>query len=81
LDLKGDLHAALVNVPAVHAGAIAAGKKLVVPGDPAASFLVQKVEGPAPAEGDIMPQGAHEPMDPACRIKMLRQWITDGAEP
>jgi len=77
LDLTGDLHADLVNVSAV----AATNKDLVVPGDPDASFLLQKVEGPAPGEGDIMPLGAPEPMDPGCRIKMLRQWIADGANP
>jgi hypothetical protein len=81
LDLKGDIHAALVNVPAVHDGAAANGKMLVVPNDPDASYLVQKVEGPDADEGDIMPQNAPEPMDPECRIKMLRQWIQDGANP
>jgi hypothetical protein len=81
LDLTGDIHAALVNVPAVFAGAAANGKILVVPGDPDNSYFLQKLEGPDAGEGGIMPLGAQEPMDPACRIKMVRQWIADGANP
>ena len=80
LDLTGDTHAALVNVPA-HASAAAANNQiLVVPGDPDASYFVQKLEGPGDA-GQLMPLGAQEPMDPDCRIKMVRQWIADGANP
>ena len=81
LDLTGDAHAALVNVPAVFAGAAANGKILVIPGDPDNSYLVQKIEGPDPGEGGIMPLGASTPMDPECRIKMVRQWIAEGANP
>ena len=81
LDLTGDAHAALVNVPAVFAGAAANGKILVIPGDPDNSYLVQKLEGPDPGEGGIMPLGAQEPMDPDCRIKMVRDWIAAGANP
>jgi len=81
LDLTGDAHAALVNVPAVFAGAADNGKILVIPGDPDNSYFVQKLEGPDASEGAIMPFGAQEPMDPDCRIKMVRQWIADGANP
>lgn len=81
LDLTGDTHAAIVNVPAVFAGAADNGKILVIPGDPDNSYFVQKLEGPDASEGAIMPFGAQEPMDPDCRIKMVRQWITDGANP
>ncbi len=81
LDLTGDTHAALVNVPAVFPGAAANGKVLVIPGDPDNSYFLQKLEGPDASEGAIMPFGAQEPMDPGCRIKMVRQWIADGANP
>jgi hypothetical protein len=74
------LHAVLVNVPAADSKAGPRGKIRVVPGDPVNSFLVQKLEGTmARDEGNIMPDGADEPIDPACRIRMVRQWITDGA--
>ena len=55
------------------------GKKRVVPGDPDASFLVQKLEGPAEGEGALMPEGSEEPFDAACRIEALRRWIAAGA--
>ena len=80
LDLTGDAHAALVNVPAFAPAAAANNRILVVPGDPDASYFVQKLEGPGD-EGQLMPFGAQEPMDPDCRIKMVRQWIADGANP
>jgi len=81
LDLEAaGLHARLVNVPAQDANAAARGKLLVVPGDPDASFLLQKVEGRMEAdEGELMPDGATEPIDPDCRIRMLREWIVRGA--
>ena len=75
-----DLHAELVDVPAADEKAGPRGKLRIVPGDPDASFMVQKLEGTqARDEGNIMPDGTDEPIDPECRIKMLRQWIQDGA--
>jgi len=75
-----NLHAVLVNVAAADKKAGPRGKLRVVPGNPDASFLVQKLEGKqARDEGGIMPDGADEPIDPECRIKMVRQWILDGA--
>jgi len=74
------LHAVLVNVAAADKKAGPRGKIRVVPGNPDASFLVQKLENKqARDEGGIMPDGADEPIDPECRIKMVRQWILDGA--
>ena len=72
----GTAHANLVGVES----ALAPGKTLVVPGDPDASFLVQKVEGTmGDGEGQIMPLNSPEPLDPACRIAALRAWIAAGA--
>ena len=72
----GTAYSNLIGVESV----LAPGKQLVVPGDPEASFLVQKVEGTmADGEGTIMPQGAQDPIDPACRIATLRAWIAAGA--
>lgn len=81
LDLEGaGTHARLVNVAASDSRAGPRGKIRVVPFDPDNSFLVQKLEGTmARDEGNLMPDGADEPIDPACRIAMVRQWITDGA--
>jgi len=71
----------LVNIAAIQPEAAALGLLRVIPGDPDASFLVQKVEGPAAGHGDFMPPGAEEPVDPECRIAMLRAWIAAGASP
>lgn len=75
-----NLHAELVNVAAADGKAGPRGKLRVVPGDPDNSFFLQKLEGTmARDEGNLMPDGADEPIDPNCRIAMVRKWITDGA--
>jgi hypothetical protein len=49
----------------------------VVPGDPASSLLVTKLEGTQAAGcGDVMPVGT---MLPASQIAVIRTWITGGA--
>ena len=50
----------------------------VKPGDPDASYLIQKLEGNA-AVGERMPRGG--PPLPQATIDAIRQWITDGAQP
>lgn len=50
----------------------------VVPGDPGASFLIQKLEG-TQTLGDRMPQFA--PPLPQATIDEIRQWIQNGAPP
>jgi hypothetical protein len=68
----------LVDVPAANAAAAADGKKRVVPGDPAASFLVQKLRGGLPAEeGSAMPL-VGTPLD-ADEIALVEAWIAAGA--
>lgn len=56
-----------------------AGKKRVVPHDPAASYLVQKLREPASDEGERMPPGgsglSQESMAIVC------EWIRAGAPP
>jgi hypothetical protein len=49
----------------------------VRPGDPDASYLIQKLEGRA-AVGARMPLGA--PALPQATIDVIRQWITQGAQ-
>ena len=72
----GTAHANMVGVESI----MAPGKTLVIAGDPDNSFLVQKVEGTmAEGEGQIMPLGAPDPLDPSCRIAALRAWIAAGA--
>lgn len=81
LDLEAaGMHARLVNVGANDEKAGPRGKVLVLPGDPDNSFFLQKLEGTmARDEGNLMPDGADEPLDPNCRIAAVRQWILDGA--
>ena len=50
----------------------AAGKPLVVPGDPDASYLVAKLTGQG-IEGDIMPMG-DDPLPPE-QVQIVKDWI------
>lgn len=81
LDLRRGLeHASLVNVPANNAAAAAAGKLRLVPGDPDASFLWQKLIGDLHAdEGARMPQVGRT-LDPL-ELELIRSWIVAGAPP
>lgn len=87
-DMEGDLdlesvaglHARLVGALAADENARGRGKVLVVAGDPDNSFLLQKLEGRhASDEGELMPDGADEPIDSECRIAQIRAWIAAGA--
>jgi hypothetical protein len=66
-------YAALVDRPATHPEA--GGAKLVVPGKPRDSFLIQKLRGTAP--GDRMPQGGQLADG---TIKLIERWIKRGAK-
>ena len=72
LDLTTDPYAALVGAASQYPG-----RTLVVAGDPAASFLMAKLEGTqAAAEGTVMPpNGALG----AAELDLVRAWIQDGA--
>jgi len=50
----------------------------VAPGAPNTSYIIQKLEGTA-AVGERMPAGL--PALPQADINIIRQWITDGAQP
>jgi hypothetical protein len=79
LDLRpGAAHDELVNAAATNAVAAASGRRRVVPGDPDASFLWQKLTGRlAPGEGTRMP--AHgRPLD-GLELAVVRAWIEAGA--
>jgi len=68
----------LVNVPAANPAAQAAGKLRVLPGDPAASFLSQKLHGTlVPGEGSQMPLIG--PPLPADELALIDAWIRGGA--
>jgi hypothetical protein len=79
LDLRpGASYAELVNVTASNPAAAAAGKKLVLPGDAAKSFLSQKLHGTlGPDEGAAMPLVGH-PL-PADQLGAIDAWIQAGA--
>ena len=65
---------ALVNAASVgKAGAIR-----VIPGDPAGSYLIQKLEGASGIVGERMPQDG-PPFLTVGQIAIIRQWIQDGA--
>jgi len=65
-------YASIVNTPSVEVPSL----QRVTPGNPDASYLLQKVSGTA-AVGDRMPLGG-PPLSPDL-IAALRQWIADGA--
>jgi hypothetical protein len=66
--------AMLVNAPSVEVPSILR----VSPGNPGASYLIQKLEGNA-AVGGRMP--LNQPPLPQATINVIRQWIADGAAP
>lgn len=72
LDLRdGAAHAALVGVASTEVPTT----QRVTPGDPAASYLAQKL-GPDPAVGETMPLGGSLPAD---RVALISAWIAAGA--
>ena len=63
----------LVNVQS----AFKPGAIRVVPGDPGASYLIQKLEGRSDIFGSRMPLGG--PFVPQADIDVIRSWIAQGA--
>jgi hypothetical protein len=58
----------------------ACGGVLVVPGDPGASYLYQKLTSATPCSGTRMPAGEFGPVPlPDCVIAIVRDWIAEGA--
>lgn len=73
----GTSHDALVGVaPSVEAARLA-GLQRVDPGDPDNSFLLVKLEGPPPGQGQRMPLTG-DPLTPS-EIDLIRAWILAGA--
>jgi hypothetical protein len=71
-------YAALVGADPANSTARRSGQKLVVAGNPARSFLLNKLTGQMEfGEGDLMPQNA-SPLT-AEEIALVRQWIAAGA--
>jgi hypothetical protein len=79
LDLRAGLSwANLVNRPAPTSEAC--GGTLVVPGNPDASYLYQKLTNPAPCTGSQMPRTDLFPDPlPACVTALVSAWIAAGA--
>jgi len=69
----------LVNVLAFNSAAQQAGLLRVKPGDPDNSFLIIKLTDPTADEGVRMPSGK-PPLSDA-QIQLIRDWITQGAQP
>lgn len=65
-------HARLVGAAATGA----AGQTLVVPGDPAASYLLQKMRGSSGISGEVMPPGGALEAD---KVAIIEAWIRAGA--
>ncbi|RPH54030.1 MAG: hypothetical protein EHM84_02670 [Lysobacterales bacterium] len=70
----GNSYKNLVGIPRVEVPAL----QRVRPGDPDNSYIIQKLEGRA-AVGGQMPLGG-PPLSQAT-IQVIRQWITEGAQP
>ena len=73
----GRSYGQLVGVLAKNEVARAKGRLRVVPGHPEQSFLIDKLTGPEPDEGNPMPYtGA---AFPAAQLEAIRLWIARGA--
>jgi hypothetical protein len=72
LNLEGNTHAKLVNAPSRGAE----GRVRVTPGNPSASYLLDKLTLAQPEEGNQMPPGTPLSRE---QIGMIREWITRGA--
>jgi hypothetical protein len=70
---EGAAYTSLVNVPSSRK----AGAVRVVPGNPDASYLIQKLEGAPDIVGDRMPQRG--PFLTPGQIQIIRRWIELGA--
>ena len=73
-----DARAELVGVEAANEAASAAGLSRVDPGDPGNSFLLRKLIGPGPGEGNRMPANSSTPLSERT-IGAVRDWILAGA--
>jgi hypothetical protein len=56
------------------------GGTLVVPGQPGASYLYEKLSSPTPCSGSQMPLGefVSDPL-PDCVVAIIKAWISEGA--
>jgi hypothetical protein len=75
LDLATDPYSALVNKPSREKP----GLLLVAPGDPANSYLIQKLQGAPGISGKRMPQNG-PPYLTDGQIQVIQRWIQAGAQ-
>lgn len=73
LNMAGDAHAAMVNVPSRQRPDML----LVAPGDPDNSYLIHKLEGRSGIVGLRMPR--NPPYLTDGQIRVVRRWIQNGA--
>lgn len=73
LDLTGSTYQVLVDQPSTEVPT----RILVVPSDPDASYLLEKIASDQPASGSRMPYSS-SPL-PDSEISVVRQWIEQGA--
>ena len=74
----GQSYGNIVNVPSQEVTS-GAGTLRIDPGHPENSFLLIKVVGPPPGQGELMPL-IGEPLT-AQQIQLIRNWILQGANP
>lgn len=69
------------NLPTLMSQTGVNGEPFIVPGDPSKSYLLTKMNGQGPFEGDLMPQG-EDPL-PADQLQAVADWISSmgGAAP
>ncbi len=70
---------ALSQMLNVATGQCNGSRKRVVPGDPASSYLVNKLSGVGMCSGSIMPK--MESQFTAAQLDTVRAWIASGANP
>lgn len=73
----GESYANLFEAEPANAQAKADGLKRVAPGKPELSFLLKKLSGPGPNEGDLMPRGTSGLS--SIKLDAIREWIKAGA--
>jgi hypothetical protein len=79
LDLRpGSAYWNLIDVAATNPAAAAAGKKRVVPGDPQASFLSQKLHGLLTASEGVRMPSVGRVLTPV-ELALVDEWIAAGA--
>jgi hypothetical protein len=74
---SGSAYVNLVNVPSVELADQGIAENRVTPGQPAQSYVVEKLQSNPPRSGVQMPVG--QPLDSA-RIDLVVRWIQEGAQ-